>query len=158
MTNAPSDARIRRPQQHATLMEELQKEAKFPTYRDVLLFAASVGFRFDRRVAFSDSSGDPIRYEVLTAPPFSDTLLNMIAANVVTDDPEIMDAFRIEERVKIFEEYANGGLEYIQEQVNVRHQPVEIVVLDLVTEALAESGGSAGQATVEELLGGVTWS
>lgn len=157
MTNAPTDVRIRRPHQHATLLEELQKEAKFPTYRDILLFAASVGFRHDRRAPFSDSSGDPIRYETLTAPAFSDTLINMIAANVVTDDPEIMDAFRIEERVRIFEEYANGGLEFIQEQINVRHQPVDLVVLDLVTEAFADDAG-ARQATVEELLGGVTWS
>jgi hypothetical protein len=81
----------------------------------------------------------------------------MIAANVVTDDPEIMDATRIEERVRIFEEYVNGGLEYIQEQVNVRHQTAELVVRDLVSEALSESAG-ATPASLEELLGGVAWT
>jgi dnd system-associated protein 4 len=137
-------------------MQELHTEAKFPTYRDILLFAAAVGYQQDRRVPFTTASGDPIRYEVLTAPGFSDTLINMISANVVTDDPEIMDGTRIEERIKIFEEYANGGLEYIQEQVNVRHQPAALVVVDLVAEALSEDGG-AKAVTVEELLGGVTW-
>ena len=137
-------------------MQELQIEGKFPTYRDILLIAAAVGFRQERRVPFTASSGDPIRYEVLTAPGFSDTLINMIAANVVTDDPEIMDGARIEERIAIFEEYANGGLEYIQEQVNVRHQPAALVVIDLVTEAFADDGG-AKPASVDELLGGVTW-
>lgn len=137
-------------------MAELQKEALFPTFRDILLFAASVGYHHDRRAPFSEVTGDPIRYETLTAPAFSDTLINMIAANVVSDDAEIMDATRLEERIRIFEEYANGGLEYIQEQVNVRHQPVDLVVLDLVTEALAGDAG-AKPATVEELLGGVTW-
>lgn len=137
-------------------MQELQTEARFPTFRDILLFAAAVGYQQDRRVPFTTASGDPIRYEVLTAPGFSDTLINMISANVVTDDPEIMDGTRIEERIKIFEEYANGGLEYIQEQVNVRHQPAALVVVDLVTEALAQDGG-AKAVTVEELLGGVTW-
>ena len=136
-------------------MQELQSEGKFPTYRDILLFAAAVGFRQDRRVPFTASSGDPIRSEVLTAPGFSDTLINMIAANVV-DDPEIMDGTRIEERIKIFEEYANGGLEYIQEQVNVRHQPAALVVIDLVTEAFADDSG-AKPVSVDELLGGVTW-
>jgi len=137
-------------------MQELQSDGKFPTFRDVLLFAAAVGFSHDRRVAFAAASGDPIRYEVLTAPGFSDTLINMMAANVV-DDPEIMDGSRVEERIKIFEEYANGGLEYIQEQMNVRHQPSNLVVIDLVAEALSDAGG-AKQVSVDELLTGATWT
>ncbi|WP_300578813.1 DNA phosphorothioation-associated protein 4 [uncultured Nocardioides sp.] len=157
MTTAFVDVRIRRPQQHEALMQELQNDAQFPTYRDILLFAAAVGFRHDRRVPFSTAAGDPIRYETLTTPTFSEALVNMIAANVVTDDPEIMDGTRIEERIRIFEEYANGGLEYIQEQVNVRHQPAALVVIDLVTEAFADDGG-AKPVSVDELLGGVTWS
>lgn len=137
-------------------MQELQTDAKFPTYRDILLFAAAVGFRQERRVSFTSSSGDAIRYEVLTAPGFSDTLINMMAANVVADDPEIMDVARTEERIKIFEEYVNGGLEYIQEQVNVSRQPAALVVINLVTEAFANDGG-AKPVSVDELLGGVTW-
>ncbi len=136
-------------------MLELQSEGKFPTYRDILLFAASVGYRQDRRVPFAAASGDAIRSDVLMAPGFSDTLINMLAANVV-DDPEIMDDTRMDERFKIFEEYANGGLEYIQEQVNVRHQPAALVVIDLVTEAFADDSG-AKPVSVDELLGGVTW-
>lgn len=136
-------------------MLELQTEGKFPTYRDILLFAAAVGFRQDRRVPFTASSGDPIRSDVLMAPGFSDTLINMIAASVV-DDPEIMDDTRMDERFKIFEAYANGGLEYIQEQVNVRHQPAAMVVIDLVTEAFVDDSG-AKPVSVDELLGGVSW-
>ncbi|OCB14088.1 hypothetical protein A5717_11235 [Mycolicibacterium porcinum] len=157
MTTAHGEVRARRPQQHEALMQEMQNEAKFPTYRDILLFAAAVGFHQQRRVSLTASSGDPIRYEVLTTPGFSDTLINMIAANVVSDDPEIMDGTRLEERVKIFEEFANGGLEYIQEQINVRRQPVDLVVINLVTEILADEGG-AKALSVDELLGGVTWS
>lgn len=137
-------------------MQEMQNDAGFPTYRDILLFSAAVGYHQQRRVAFAASSGDPIRYEVLTYPGFSDTLINMIAANVASDDPEIMDGSRVEERLKIFEEFANGGLEYIQEQINVRRQPVELVVIDLVTEVLADGVG-AKPLSVDELLSGVSW-
>jgi dnd system-associated protein 4 len=151
------EARVRRPKQHEALMLELQDEAKFPTYRDILLFAAAVGFRQGRSVAFAASSGDSIRYEVLTTPAFSDTLFNMIAVNVVSDDPEIMDGARVEERIRIFEEYANGGLEYIQEQVNVRRQPAALVVIDLATEAFADDGG-VKPVSVDDLLSGVTWA
>jgi dnd system-associated protein 4 len=137
-------------------MTELQDEGGFATFRDILLLAAAVGYRFSRRSGFSQTAGDPIRYETLTGPAFSEALINMIAANVVREDPEVMDAARIEERVLIFEEYANGGLEYIQEQVNVRHQPAALVVGDLVTEALS-AGGGATPISVDELLGGVSW-
>ncbi|WP_034274430.1 hypothetical protein [Haloechinothrix halophila] len=156
MTTATADVRIRRPRHHEQLTLELQ-EAGFPYFRDILTFAAAVGFRFSRRTGFTEAAGDPIRYETLTVPPFSETLINAIAVNVISDDPEIMDAGRIEERVKIFEEYANGGLEYIQEQVNVRHQPAALVVVDMVSEALSDSGG-ARAASVDELLGGASWA
>jgi len=137
-------------------MIELQNDGLFPYFRDILLFASAIGFSNDRRVPFTNASGDPIRYETLTGPMFSEALINMIAANVVADDPEIMDGPRIEERVKIFEEYANGGLEYLQEQVNVRHQPAALVIMDFVTEAFSESGG-VKPVSVDDLLGGVNW-
>ena len=115
-----------------------------------------MGARFERRVPFTSAAGDPIRYETLTAPTFAEALVSMIAANEVDNDPEIMDSTRLDERAKIFEEYANGGLEYIQEQVNVRHQPAALVVIALVTEAL-ERGGGAEPASVDELLSGISW-
>jgi dnd system-associated protein 4 len=156
MTTPTTDARVRRPQQHEALLIELRDEAAFSTFRDTLLFAAAVGVHFKRRVPFSSAAGDPIRYETLTVPSFSEALISMIAAKEVDDDPEIMDSSRIEERVKIFEEYANGGLEYIQEQVNVRHQTADLVVIALVTEVLSQTGG-AEPVSVDELLSGVSW-
>ena len=149
------DLRVRRPQQYEALMLELRQEAGFATFRDILLFTAAVGAYVNRRVPFT-SSGEPIRYETLKEPTFSETLINMIAANELEDDPEVMDSTRAGERVLIFEEYANGGLEYIQEQVNVRHEPANLVVIGLVTEALARSG-AAEAVSVEELLSGVSW-
>jgi hypothetical protein len=98
----------------------------------------------------------PIRYETLTAPTFSEALVSMIATNEVGDDPEIMDSTRLDERARIFEQFANGELEYIQEQVNMRHQPAALVVIALVTEALERSGG-AEPASVDKLLSGVSW-
>jgi dnd system-associated protein 4 len=136
-------------------MLELRDEAAFATFRDILLFAAAVGAQMNRRVPLT-GTGEPIRYETLKEPMFSETLINMIAASEVDDDPEIMDGSRTGERLGIFEEYANGGLEYIQEQVNMRHEPANLVVIGLVTESLARSG-AAEAVSVEELLSGVSW-
>lgn len=158
MSMPAADVRVRRPQQYEALMHELRGEAAFATFRDILLFAAAVGAHFKRRVAFTKTAGDPIRYEpTMREPMFSETLINMIAASEIADDPEILDSSRLGERVRIFEEYSNGGLEYIQEQVNVRHEPANLVVIGLATEALARSG-AAEAVSVEELLSGVSWS
>lgn len=153
---ASDEIRVRRPAQHEALVLELQTEGRFPAMRDVLVFAASVGFRNQRRVPFT-ASGEAIRYGVLTGgSAYSETLINMAAAAVTPEDPEIMDAARLQERVAIFEEFANGGLEYIQEQVNTRHQPAARVVLDIVADALAETGG-AEPVEVDELMSGAIW-
>lgn len=158
MSMPAGDVRVRRPQQYEALMQELREEAAFTTFRDILLFAAAVGAHVGRRVGFTKTAGDPIRYEpTMKEPAFSETLINMIAASEIANDPEILDSARLGERVRIFEEYANGGLEYIQEQVNVRHESANLVVIGLATDALARSG-AAEAVSVEELLSGVSWS
>ena len=154
MTMPAGEIRVRRPLQYEALMLELRQEAAFATWRDVLLFAAAVGAHVGRSVPFTATS-EPIRYETLKEPMFSETLVNMIAASE-KDDPEIMDSTRLGERIRMFEEYANGGLEYIQEQANIRHEPANLVVVGLVTEALARNG-AAEPVSVDELLRGVTW-
>jgi dnd system-associated protein 4 len=155
VTTPVGDIRVRRPHQYEALMLELRNEAGFTTYRDILLFGAAVGAYVKRRVPFT-STGEPIRYETLTEPNFSAALVNMIAATELREDPEIMDSTRLAERLRIFEEYANGGLEYIQEQVNSRHEPANLLVISLVTDALTHNG-AAEAVSVEELLGGVSW-
>jgi dnd system-associated protein 4 len=150
-----SDVRVRRPLRHEVLVQQMRNDAGFPTYRDVLLFAAGLGVMQQRRVPF-DETAEPIRYDTLTDPSFAEALINMIAAIEYPDDANIMSTELLAERLHAFEEYANGGLEYLQEQINTRHQPVELVVVSLVADALARDG-SAEPASVEELLGGASW-
>jgi dnd system-associated protein 4 len=150
-----SDARVRRPQQYEELIQKLRTEAGFPTYRDILLFAAALGFTQQRRVSF-DAAAEPIRYDTVADPQFAEAVVNMIAATAYPDDPEILGIDRLADRVRAFEEYANGGLEYLQGEINTRHQPVDLIVVSLVTDALAKDA-TAEPASVEELLGGVSW-
>lgn len=144
------DLRVRRPEQHEELIRLLMAEARFPTLRDVLIFAAALGFSVDRRVSF-DKSGEPIDYNVLTRNAGSQAFISMLAAVARKDDPEILDLERLADRVHIFEDYANGGLEYLQEQINSQHKTLEVLVRDLVTDGLTDA--SAVQApSAEELL------
>lgn len=145
-----NDTRVRRPAQFEPLLLQLREEAGFPTMKDILLFAAGIGVTQDRRVPF-EKSGEPIRYDTLTSEAWSEPFISMIAAVAASGDPEILDDARLGERISVFEEYANGGLEYIQEQVNVRKQPYDVVVRAIALEALSDTQ-SAKPASIEDLL------
>lgn len=144
------EQRVRRPEQHEALIQHLRDEGGFPTMRDILLFAAGVGFINGRRVPLQ-RPGEGIRYEVLVNDALADPFVSMIAAVTYPDDPEILDLSRLDERVRIFEEFANGGLEIIQEQANARHLPYDVVVRTLAVEAL-DDATSAEPASITDLL------
>lgn len=131
-----SDVRVRRPRAHEALLLQLKEEGGFQFMRDSLLFAAALGHHQDRRIAFEDA-GEPIRYETLIEPAHASTLINLLAVAEHPDDPEILDGARLPERIRIFEEYANGGLTYLQEEINTRGIPLEALLLAIVADALS---------------------
>jgi dnd system-associated protein 4 len=146
-------AGVGRPKRHEVLIQTLRAEAGFPTMRDALLLAAAIGFSRDRRAALGES-GERIDYETLTAPNYADTFVGMLAAVNSPNDAEVLDSERLPERILIFEEYASGGLDVIQEEINGRQQTVAQVVASLVSDALASSA-TATQVSVEDLLGAI---
>lgn len=148
------DVRVRRPRQHELLIQTLIKEAGFPTMRDLLLFAGSLGCARGVREPF-DASSEPIRYETLTDPIFAESVLQMMAAAAKPEDAEIVGANKLQEAVTIFEEYANGGLGLIQGEINASHETSEQVCLRLVTEALA--GDRQTRETIDDLADELSW-
>ena len=145
------EVRVRRPRQYETLIQQMRDDGGFATMRDVLLFAAAVGKSKERRVPF-DESGEPIRYETLTDPEYASALVNMMAAVTEADDPEVLAASRLKDRIAMFEEYACGGLEYIQGEMNTRRMGPAVLLPALVVEALSDSVQE--QAPIEDLLRG----
>ena len=77
----------------------------------------------------------------------------MIAAVDNDEDAEILTSARLGEQILIFEEYANGGLSCLQEELNTRHQQLDVVLNALVTEALTTDIG-ANPASIDDLLRG----
>lgn len=144
------DARVRRPAQHEVLIQRLKDEAGFPTMRDVLLLAAAVGVSQQRRQPF-ERTGEPIRLETLTAEALADTFFAMLSAVTRAEDPEVLGPERVTERLAIFEEYACGGLDFIQEEANTRRMPLDAVIQSLVVDALVEEKAQT-PARLEDLL------
>src|SRR4051794_28770081 len=120
--------RVRRPKDKEALLSQLVDEGPFATYREALIFAAALGVADGRRAAF-DQSSEPIPWEVfaVTATPAMD----MIAA-VTTDEIDVLADDRIDDRLTIFEEYANGGLDVIRERLASDARPAFDVLLDIV--------------------------
>jgi dnd system-associated protein 4 len=108
--------RIRRPAHFEDLMKKLSSSDISPllSYKDVLVFAACVGYSRRRRLAF-DKSGEKISLTVFSGH-YDLMVINSIAI-AETNDPFILGSEKEEEKYKIFEEYACGGLEVLENEI-----------------------------------------
>jgi dnd system-associated protein 4 len=115
-----AEARIKIAMDKAELVKELTAKSleettkPFQTYADVLVFAAALGAKRDQRSPFNDFSKkdpEPISYEVFRKYDKVIKLLSVVATKsprVLADNDEAEES-----RIKIFEEYANAGLEIL---------------------------------------------
>lgn len=90
----------------------------FQTYVEVMVFAAALGVKYKKRVPLDIISKDlsPLRQDYFTS---SFTLLINLLAITETENIKIIDDDNVadEQRIHIFEEYANAGLEIIQNEL-----------------------------------------
>lgn len=149
------DVRFRRPEHHETLLTKLTTEGPFATNYDALLFAAALGKQQERRTRF-EKTGEKIRYALLANKIFGDTFVDMLSVTEQPDDAEILRDDRLDERILIFEEYANGGLDYLQGELNRRAVTVTDVIAALVTDALSTSSDDVEDA-VRDIADQLDW-
>lgn len=89
----------------------------FLTYGDILSFAAALGFQYKKRIPFEKlSRKDP---DAVLQEQFRDASLIGLLAFAETKNAKILcrDEESDHQRAKIFQEYANGGLEILQEKL-----------------------------------------
>lgn len=114
----------------------------FSRIADVLVFAAAVGIRRDRRKPLTEPLAEPIRQGVFDGQGY-DTMMNLISLHadprpaVLADSDEAVSA-----RAAAFEEYANGGLEVLQEEIRGARDVLETVVLMICAERSRPDEGS----------------
>lgn len=107
----------------------------FQTYVEVMVFAAALGAKHKNRVPLEIISKDlsPLRQEYFTSTfAMSINLLSVTETKdiQVLGDDDIAD----EQRIHIFEEYANGGLEIIQNELRGAVDYSERLLLILSSE------------------------
>jgi dnd system-associated protein 4 len=115
-----TDPRVRRPADKAELIARLAEgnDAVFPSMRDLFVFAAALGKVDERRRPLTRAAKDPIRLDLFRADAGHELLLQSLAVLAHPDDAEILREDRVDERIEIFEEYVNGGLELLQEHLD----------------------------------------
>jgi dnd system-associated protein 4 len=106
----------------------------FLTYSDILTFAGAIGFRHKKRVPFDKfSRKDP---DGVLQEQFKNSAVISLIALAETKDPNILvstDEADLQ-RVKIFQEYANGGFEILQNELHGISSYLERTLLILYTE------------------------
>ncbi|WP_269857979.1 DNA phosphorothioation-associated protein 4 [Streptomyces sp. RPT161] len=154
-----AEERFRRPADHEELLAALAgKSGPFTAMYEAMMFAAALGKQKGRREPF-DKSGEPINLSRVENRSFGDVLLDLLAASEKPEDAKILADDRLKERVQIFEEYANCGLNYIQGQLNASGgRDLTGILSSLVMEALtAPQGDEADVATEILTTGDLDW-
>ncbi|TYB49194.1 DNA phosphorothioation-associated protein 4 [Actinomadura chibensis] len=144
-----ADIRVRPPQEHHDLIERLlqKNDGLFPTRWQVLLFAAALGWSRQRRDPF-EKQAEPIRYGLFNSSATVAAVIDSIGVLAHPNDATIMADDRLPERIRVFEEYANGGLSIIQGELNAPHSRPMDVILDL-----CRRGSTRAERRIQGLFG-----
>ncbi len=138
--------RIRVAKDKAELVKDLTSSdggtGPFNTFADVIVFAAALGAKHKRRVALGEISKrepSPIRIEYF-ASMGNDILIKLLAINETKDIKTLSLNEEEYERQRnhIFEEYANGGLEILQNELRGSVDYSERILLFLSYERMNE--------------------
>ncbi|MGK7874511.1 MAG: DNA phosphorothioation-associated protein 4 [Xenococcaceae cyanobacterium] len=114
----------------------------FQTYADVLVFAAALGAKYKKRVplgAISKKEPAPIGLEIFVSRGY-DLAIKLLAI-AETKDPKILSSYNPsaeEQRALIFEEYVNGGLERLRDELRGAVDYSERLLLILSSERFKE--------------------
>jgi dnd system-associated protein 4 len=137
-----ADIRIKVAKDKAKLVKELRagdgSSGLFQTYYEVLVFAAALGAKRGKFIPIREGDYskeiDPIRQEQFASKGY-DQIINLIAV-VHNRDPKVLGEPQEaeEKRVAIFEGYANGGLELLQDVLRGTEDFSKQILLLITTE------------------------
>lgn len=114
-----SRRRIRRPKEQEDIYKLLTDSSEFgifATYKDVFMLAGTIGFMEKKRKFFTGSA-EGIPWTVFTLET-DETLINAVAL-AETEDISLLedDSDAFDKKMTIFEEYAAGGLEILNNKL-----------------------------------------
>lgn len=125
------------------LLETKESGGPFQTFADIIAFAASLGAKQKKRQPLSEISNKepaPISLDVFISRGY-EWLIQLLAISS-TNDPQILSLYDHEaerKRIVIFEEYANGGLEILRNELKGSADYTERILLIMSQERFGEN-------------------
>lgn len=139
-----AEKRIKIAKNKAKLVKDLKASddttGPFQTYVDVMVFAAALGAKRKKRVPLVEFARDldPIRRDYFDNNR-CELLINLLAISETQDQKILADDDNSDDqRIKIFEEYANGGLEILQDELRGAVDYSERIILILSSERIQQ--------------------
>ena len=123
--------RIQRDSRREELIKQLTG-GEFPPFKEIwrlVLFAASVGYHYDRREKLGNiESGKAFPSTYISNPAWPG--FQYLMALVCTGEPHILAGTEEsdDQRLTIFEEYANGGLAVLREELEQRSYSLDALL------------------------------
>ena len=119
------------------LVDSNRTTGPFQTYADVMVFAAAFGVKLKKRLPLGLIAQEPapISLEIFISRSYDPVIKLLSTAEA--GDTKILSAYNSEaeaQRVEILEEYANGGLETLQEQLKGATNYTERLLLILSSQ------------------------
>ncbi|MBO0350600.1 DNA phosphorothioation-associated protein 4 [Phormidium pseudopriestleyi FRX01] len=152
--------RIRVAKDKADLVTSLtssdNKTGVFRHFTDVLVFAAALGARRKKRVplgAISKTEPGPIDIDTFVTKGY-DLVIKLLAIAETKDSKIIApnDPDSEEIRAQIFEEYANGGLEILREELRGAVDYTERILLILLSERFKKTSSEPDEFDLSRFL------
>lgn len=141
--------RIRIAKDKANLVKTLASSdgatGPFQTYADVIVFAAALGAKHKKRVPLGEISKrepSPIGQEHFFIKGY-DFIIKLLAMNEYKKIDILSSSNNYEnKRLRIFEEYANGGLEILQNELRGAVDYLDRLLLILISERFNKTLGN----------------
>lgn len=132
--------RVRRPKQYDSLLNILKdkEEGVFSTLKSALVFAAAVGFKQQVKIEFLETS-EPINFNLFN--DFKDKPFIYAMALTEFDDVGYLREDKFLETIRLFEEYAAGGLQYLDgvlDKSNLK-ESIEVLLVDNAEDNIIET-------------------
>ena len=145
--------RVRVPKHHQEFIQKLMDNDEgtgpFRIQADVLAFAAAIGAQYAQIEPFTEHN-EPIRQEVFDRAGY-DTLINLLAIHN-SKDPTVLANEKEGERITIFENYANGGLSWLKNQLQDSIDYTDELLLLLKKERSKSDNDDPNDIDITELL------
>ena len=135
--------RVRRPKEFESFMSKFRDEGDdkvFNNYKDCILFCAALCARRGKNFKESfDDSAEPVLLQVFHGE-YDDAFICALAI-FDTGDAMVIGPERQDERIRILEEYACGGLRILESElstirINAEEQIITLLKKDLTPESI----------------------